>query len=87
MNAGGKDRSVLQLRVTDSGCGMSPVDLNKVTAPFFTTKKNHDGLGLSMASRFIEMHGGALTIDKRASQGVDVVIVLPAALAGEPFGK
>ena len=45
------------ISVIDSGCGIDENTLTSVVAPFFSTKKNHDGLGLSMASRFIEIHG------------------------------
>jgi hypothetical protein len=87
LNGGDKNSSVLQICVLDSGCGIAPEHLSKVVAPYFTTKKNHDGLGLSMASRFIEMHGGLLTIESPASQGVNVAIVLPAGPAGDQLGE
>jgi signal transduction histidine kinase len=87
MSVGDKGSSVLQICVLDSGCGIAPEHLSKVAAPYFTTKKNHDGLGLSMASRFIEMHGGLLTIESPASQGVSVAIVLPAGPAGDQPGE
>ncbi|HUF41846.1 MAG TPA: HAMP domain-containing sensor histidine kinase [Verrucomicrobiae bacterium] len=82
-DADGKHRSVVQIRVSDNGCGIAPADLDKVAEPFFTTKKNHDGLGLSMATRFIEMHGGTLTVHRQPGEGVEVAIILPAALAKE----
>lgn len=79
----GEHGPLLRICVSDSGCGIPESDLGNVAAPFFTTKKNHDGLGLSMAKRFIEIHGGAVTVQSRAPQGVDVTILLPAGLAKE----
>ncbi|HEX7227754.1 MAG TPA: ATP-binding protein, partial [Candidatus Binatia bacterium] len=50
----------LKLLVTDNGTGIAAGNLSKVMHPFFSTKPNHVGLGLSMACRFVEMHGGEL---------------------------
>ena len=69
---------VAKLSVVDSGTGIEANHLDKVTAPFFTTKKDHDGLGLSMAVRFIEMHGGLLRIKNKQGRGTEVEITLPA---------
>lgn len=63
--------------VIDSGCGIEENALTNVLVPFFTTKKNHEGLGLSMASRFIEMHGGILRIISAEGKGTEVEMVLP----------
>jgi Histidine kinase-, DNA gyrase B-, and HSP90-like ATPase len=65
------------ISVIDSGCGIDENALSSVVAPFFSTKKNHDGLGLSMASRFIEIHGGILRITSAQGKGTEVEIVLP----------
>jgi signal transduction histidine kinase len=80
---GATNSSVVQIRVTDYGCGIPQEHLNKIVEPFFTTKKDHDGLGLSMASRFVEMHGGFLTIDSPSGQGTEAVIRLPVRLSRE----
>jgi signal transduction histidine kinase len=45
--------------------------------PFFTTKPNHIGLGLSMAFRFIEMRGGMIKIKSAITNGTEVLILLP----------
>jgi len=76
-NCSGNGSSVVVLRVADSGCGIRQEDLAKVTSPFFTTKKDHDGLGLSMASRFIDLHGGILSVNSRLGKGTEVNITLP----------
>jgi nitrogen-specific signal transduction histidine kinase len=72
------DRAVAaSISVIDSGCGIDEDALTNVVVPFFTSKKNHDGLGLSMASRFIEIHGGILRITSAQGKGTEVEIVLP----------
>jgi signal transduction histidine kinase len=68
---------VARCYVKDTGCGIAAEDLDRVMLPFFTTKKDHDGLGLTIASRFIEMHGGALRISSREGAGTEVEILLP----------
>jgi Histidine kinase-, DNA gyrase B-, and HSP90-like ATPase len=70
-------RAVARLYIRDTGCGIPARELNQVTGPFFSTKKGHDGLGLTMASRFIEMHGGALRVESREGSGTVVEILLP----------
>jgi signal transduction histidine kinase len=72
------------ISVIDSGCGIDENALTSVVAPFFTSKKNHEGLGLSMASRFIEIHGGILRITSAPGKGTEVEMVLPMEAEGRP---
>jgi signal transduction histidine kinase len=51
--------------------------VQQVTLPFFSTKKGHDGMGLTVASRFIELHGGTLRIKSGEGEGTEVEILLP----------
>jgi hypothetical protein len=66
-----------RLVIIDTGVGIDSCDLPKVTVPFFSTKANHDGLGLSMAARFVELHGGRLKVMSEIGKGVIVEIILP----------
>ena len=81
----GDSVSAASILVIDSGCGIDENVLRNVAVPFFSTKKNHDGLGLSMASRFIEIHGGILRITSVHGKGTEVEIVLPVEVAGQPL--
>jgi len=76
----GNKSSVVKIRVEDTGCGIQRGDLEKVSVPFYTTKKNHDGLGLSMASRFIELHGGGLQIESCQGKGTEINVTLPVSV-------
>jgi signal transduction histidine kinase len=67
----------LQLQITDNGCGIAPEDLRKVFSPFFTKRKGGIGLGLSMAQKTIEAHGGKITIESTAGKGTKVTLRLP----------
>lgn len=51
---------VLQICVHDTGCGIPPEILEKITTPFFTTKRFGTGLGLNISQGIIERHGGRL---------------------------
>jgi signal transduction histidine kinase len=68
---------VARISIADSGYGMENDFLEKAMSPFFTSKPNQDGLGLSMAVRIIESLGGRLHILSKKSRGTEVEITLP----------
>ena len=70
-------RGVARIYIRDTGCGIPAREVPKVTLPFFSTKKGHDGLGLTVASRFIELHGGTLRIKSAEGTGTEAEILLP----------
>jgi hypothetical protein len=67
--------SVARLRVVYPVCPGD--DRGSATLPFISSGASHDGMGLSVASRFIEMHGGLLRIKTREDEGTEVEISLP----------
>lgn len=66
-----------RIAVSDSGCGMERDVLSRAIEPFFSSRRGRSGLGLSMASRIIEQHGGLLQIASVPGQGTQVHITLP----------
>ncbi|QQQ19111.1 response regulator [Brevundimonas vitis] len=72
------------LTIKDSGTGMAPDVLARVTEPFFTTKDvgKGTGMGLAMVYGFMQQSQGHLTIESRPGQGTAVHMMFPA-LAGE----
>ena len=70
-------RGAARIYVRDTGCGIPAREVQQVTLPFFSTKKGHDGMGLTLASRFIELHGGTLRIKSGEGVGTEVEILLP----------
>jgi Histidine kinase-, DNA gyrase B-, and HSP90-like ATPase len=68
--------SVARLRVIYPGHPVPGDELGDATLPPVSSRTNHDGLGLSVASRFIEMHGGLLRI-KTEDGGTEIEISLP----------
>ena len=74
--------NVAVLEVSDTGQGIPPDVEKRLFDPFFTTKDSGTGLGLPIAARIVEKHGGALQYNTRPGRGTTFGIVLP--LAEEP---
>jgi two-component system sensor histidine kinase HydH len=60
------------LRVTDTGPGMSPAELDLVFKPYYTTKREGIGLGMALVKRIMERFGGAISLDSREGEGTRV---------------
>lgn len=66
------------VRIIDDGIGMTSYELEKCTAPFFTTKAAGTGIGLALTRQYIEEAEGKLVIDSEKNQFTCVEIQLPA---------
>lgn len=73
----GQLRPVVIIDVTDTGSGMAPEIQKRLFDPFFTTKEQGTGLGLPIAARIIEKHGGAIEYQTTPGQGTTFSIILP----------
>ena len=71
-------RGMVEVRVSDTGCGIPPEHLAKVLDPFFTTKEKGTGLGLSVVYGIVERHGGKVEIQSEVGKGTTVIIRLPS---------
>jgi signal transduction histidine kinase len=69
------DQAVLEIR--DSGPGIPPEIRGQVFEPFFTTKARGGGLGLPIARRTAELHGGSLALECPDEGGTVVTVTLP----------
>ena len=65
------------IAVSDTGRGISERDFPNIFRPFFTTKGNGTGLGLSLARRIVEEHHGQIEVKSRANQGTTFSVILP----------
>lgn len=81
----------VRLEVADRGCGLSDELLDRIFDPFFTTKEHGTGLGLPIAHRLVELHGGRLSARQRRGGGAVFEVELPigedtedAAAASQP---
>jgi len=67
------------IAVCDSGRGIPPEHLPNIFRPFYTTKGNGTGLGLSLAQRIVEEHGGRIDVASSLGEGTRFVVILPIA--------
>jgi len=70
-------RSIAKISVADNGSGMDAEMLTKAAMPFFSSKPDRNGIGLSMAIRIFENHGGFLNISSQYGGGTRIEILLP----------
>lgn len=68
----------LECRVTDSGPGFPPEDLEKVWEPFYTKRKGGTELGLALVQRIVEEHNGSVAARNDSTGGGSVLVCLPA---------
>jgi PAS domain S-box-containing protein len=73
------DGGYLELKVQDSGQGISEADLEHIFDPFFTTKAvgKGTGLGLSVVLGIVEKHQGKMTVESQPGEGTTFSIYLP----------
>lgn len=67
----------LSLSVVDGGRGMTPAELAKIGEPFYTTRDQGTGLGVSVVKSVAQAHGGAFLLRSRAGRGTWAELVLP----------
>ncbi len=77
-SAGG---DAVEIRVSDTGVGISEAAQRRIFDPFFTTKgpRRGTGLGLAVAYGIVQEHSGAIAVDSAPGQGTTFTIALPAA--------
>jgi signal transduction histidine kinase len=68
----------VRVGVRDTGPGLSPEKLERLFEPFYTTKPNGMGMGLSICRSIVEAHGGRLWATRHASQGAVFQFTIPA---------
>jgi two-component system, NtrC family, sensor kinase len=71
------------MEIQDTGCGISPENLNKLFTPFFTTKKEVKGVGLGLAVSYgiIQRHQGKISVKSKEGAGTTFSIHLPVSYA------
>ncbi len=86
-----KEKDMIYLSISDSGCGISEENIGKIFTPFFSTKGEHSlgatsmskvkgtGLGLSVSQTIITNHDGVITAKSQIEAGATFTIKLPPA--------
>ena len=67
----------IHIFIEDNGTGISPEDLEKICNPFYTTKKNGTGLGITLSTEIIEAHGGKIIYTSKLGEWTNVEVILP----------
>ncbi len=68
---------VVEIRVSDNGPGIHEAIQDKLFEPFFSTREEGSGLGLSIATRIVEEHGGRIDVRSQEGRGATFTIILP----------
>ena len=70
---------MIRVTIRDNGPGLDPEQRRKVFDPFFTTKAKGTGLGMAIAKRIVEAHGGQIAVggDNSDATGAVFVLTLP----------
>lgn len=75
-NAHLHSQPAVEVDIRDNGPGLSPEARRSVFEPFFTTKTKGTGLGMAIARRLIEAHGGRIVVGNSAAEGAEFRIML-----------
>ena len=75
------ERDCVEVVVSDTGHGVTPMLKEKLFLPYFSTKKRGTGLGLAIVSRIVEDHHGSIRVEENAPIGTRFIVELPVASA------
>ncbi|ODS40395.1 hypothetical protein BEH94_10460 [Candidatus Altiarchaeales archaeon WOR_SM1_SCG] len=68
--------NIIEINIGDTGKGIKPGVLPKIFDEFVTTKERGTGLGLTIAKRFVEAHGGTIEVKSTYGKGTTVAVCL-----------
>jgi two-component system, LuxR family, sensor kinase FixL len=77
---------MIKVTVSDRGTGLSPDKLDKIFEPFYTTKGEGLGMGLSICRSIIEAHGGNLWAENNPDRGATFYFTVPIGGDGRMVG-
>jgi len=73
----------VRVKVSDTGIGIPEDNLKKIFNPYYTTKKQGFGLGLSLIHSIIHKHQGKITVSSEKGKGTEFIIHLPVDFSNE----
>jgi two-component system, NtrC family, nitrogen regulation sensor histidine kinase NtrY len=71
----------IEIRVADTGTGLTPEECKRLFTPYYTTKQHGTGLGLAIVQSVVADHAGTIAVESRPRGGTVFVIALPRAEA------
>lgn len=69
--------TMVEIRVSDTGQGMTPEECERLFTPYYTTKQHGTGLGLAIVQSVVTDHAGTIAVESGAGRGATFVISLP----------
>lgn len=72
-----RGEQAIKLIIEDDGIGIAEKDLNQIFDPFFSTKEQGSGLGLSIVYKLVEGHQGEIKVESKEGKGTKFIIFLP----------
>lgn len=69
----------VEIRVADTGAGLTPEECERLFTPYYTTKQHGTGLGLAIVQSVVADHAGTIAVESRPEGGAVFVITLPKA--------
>jgi PAS domain S-box-containing protein len=72
-----KTKDTVVFSFSDTGSGMSSETLSRIWSPLFTTKAKGMGFGLPICKRFVEAHGGKISVESSVGKGSTFTVALP----------
>ena len=74
----------IEIRVTDTGAGMTPEECERLFTPYYTTKQHGTGLGLAIVQSVVADHAGTITVESPLGGGAVFVLLFPRASSSDP---
>jgi signal transduction histidine kinase len=74
--------SMVEIAVRDRGTGLAADNLDKIFQPFYTTKREGLGMGLSISRSIVEAHGGTLWVENNPDRGATFYFTIPVIAEG-----
>ena len=68
----------IRIRITDTGCGISKENMEKIFESLFTTRARGIGLGLAVSRNLVELNGGSIEVQSEEGKGSTFTVALPA---------
>jgi len=83
-NETGQSNRFVQVEIRDTGMGIPEENLEHIFDPFFTSKDEGSGLGLSISHQIVQEHGGYVIVQSKVGEGTSFFINLPAGKPARP---